>query len=217
MGILLLTCALLLGMPKPGVAAISNTMYQTADSFSDIGDAMRAAESARNQFDQHRSGPDAARYEREWRDSENKLEDVRIKRMATEAKMPPNEIRRMREEGHDWKVISDRYRIDSRKMGYGHKDQHGYDRDHDNDLYRHLHQKGYPNDSRGHYPGASNVPPARYKNDPRHEMERGGQQHYDQHAHEQQHHEQLRRDQQRHGQPHHEQGHRGQHGRQEQN
>ena len=164
-GGLVLVCVLILGMPQSGSAAISDMMYNTADFFSDIGDAMRGADRARDLYYQHRSGPDAARYEREWRDYEHKLEEARIRRMAVEAKISHDELRRMREDGHDWKYISDRYRIDSRKMGYGHKGPHGYDRDHDKDLHRHLHKKDHPGKAKGHYKGAKDGPPGWYKKD----------------------------------------------------
>ena len=154
---------LILGLPASGFAAISNMMYQTADFFSDIGDAMRAADHARDLFYQHRSGPDAARYEREWHDHESKLEEARIHRMAKEANIPPHELRKMREDGHDWKHISDHYRIDSRKMGYGHKGPHGYDRDHDHDMYRHVYKKDPPGKARGHYKGTADGPPGHNK------------------------------------------------------
>ena len=167
---LLLACVLSLGMPKAGFAAISNMMFQTADFFTDIGDAMRAADHARDLFCQHRTGPDAARYEREWHDYEYKLEEARIQRMARESKKSPDEIRRMREEGHDWKVISDRYRIDSRKMGYAHQGPHGYDRDHDNDMYRHIYKKDNPGKARGHYKGTPEGPPGQYKKDKKHKQ-----------------------------------------------
>ena len=155
----LLVCVLLLGMPKLGSAAISDAMYQTAGFFSDIGDAMRAADHARDLYYQHRSGSDAARYEREWREHEARLEEARIQRMASESKMSHSDIRRMREEGHDWKHISDHYRIDSRKMGYGHKGPHGYDRDHDHDMYRHVYKKEHPGKAKGHYKGTDHGPP----------------------------------------------------------
>ena len=167
-GGLLLVGALVLGMPQPGSAALSGMMYKTADFFSDIGDAMSAADRARDLFYQHRSGPDAARYEREWRDYEYKLEEARIHRMAQESKLSPDEIRRMREDGHDWKNISDRYRIDSRKMGYGHKGPQGYDRDHDNDMYRHVYKKDNPGKAKGHYKGTDDGPPGHNKDKGRH-------------------------------------------------
>jgi hypothetical protein len=151
---LLLGCMLLPGIPKPGCAAMSDMMYETADFFSDIGDAMRAADRARDVFYQHRTGPDAARYEQEWRDYEYKLEEARINRMAREARLTPHDIRGMRDEGHDWKVISDRYRIDPRKMGYGHRGPHGYDRDHDRDMHRYIYKKDHP----GKRPGKGQGP-----------------------------------------------------------
>jgi len=150
LGALLLAC-MLFGMPALGSAALSGMMYQTADFFTDIGDAMRGADRARDLYYQHKSGPDAARYEREWREHEYKLEEARIHRMAQESKVSPNEIRRMREDGYDWKHISDRHKIDSRKMGYGHKGPHGYDRDHDHDMYRHVYKKEHPGKAKGHY------------------------------------------------------------------
>jgi hypothetical protein len=181
LGGLLLICALLLGMPKAGAAAISTMMYQTADFFSDIGDAIRAADRARDIYYQHRSGPDAARYEREWRDYESRLEEARIQRMAKEANISHHELRKMREDGRDWKYISDRYRIDSRKMGYGHQGPHGYDRDHDHDMYRHVYKKDHPGKTKGHK-GAAGGPPGHDKHhdkDKRHDKRHDKDKHHD--------------------------------------
>ena len=144
-GGLLLVCVLLLGMPNPGSAAIFGKSV-----FSDVDSAMRDADHAREKYHQHRSGRDSQRYEREWYDRESKLEDVRIHRMSRETKSSSHEIRKMRENGRSWKDISDRHRIDARKMGYGHKGPHGYDRDHDHNLQRHLYKKGHPGKGKGH-------------------------------------------------------------------
>ena len=141
-GGLLLICALLLGMPKPGFAA----SFGGHSVFSDIGDAMRDADHARDRYHEHRKGRDVDRYERDWIDHERKLEDIRIERMSREAKTSHHDVRKMRENGRGWKDISDRYRVDARKMGYGHKGPHGYDRDTDRDLYHHL----YKNKGKGH-------------------------------------------------------------------
>ena len=139
MGGLLLVCVLLLGMPKPGFTAL----FGGHSVFSDIGDALRDADRARDRYHEHRRGRDADRYEREWLARESKLEDVRIERMSREARTSPRDVRKMRENGRSWKDISDRYRVDARRMGYGSKGPHGYDRDNDRDLYRHLyHKKG---------------------------------------------------------------------------
>ncbi|MDR0239440.1 MAG: hypothetical protein LBI88_04310 [Deltaproteobacteria bacterium] len=136
MGGLLLVCILLLGMPQPVSAALFGKSI-----FSDISNAMDAADHARDRYHQHRRDRDAGRYEREWIDREHKLEQTRIERMSREAKISPHEVRKMRENGRNWKDISDRYRVDSRKMGCSHKGPHGYDRDQDSDLYRHLYKK----------------------------------------------------------------------------
>ena len=184
LGGLLLVCMLLFGMPTLGSAALSGMMYQTADFFTDIGDAMRGADRARDLYYQHKSGPDAARYEREWREHEYKLEEARINRMAQESKVSPNEIRRMREGGHDWKHISDRHKIDSRKMGYGHKGPHGYDRDHDHDMYRHVYKKEHPGKAKGHYKGTPDGPPGHYKDkhhDKHKDKHHGKDKHHDKH------------------------------------
>ena len=140
-GGLLLVCALLLGMPQSGSAALFGK-----SAYSDIEDAMRDADRARDKYQEHRKGRDADRYEREWYDRENKLEETRIHRMSRESKASPHEVRKMRESGRSWKDISDRYRVDAHKMGWGHKGPHGYDRDNDRDLYRHL----YHNKGKGH-------------------------------------------------------------------
>ena len=144
-GGLLLVGVLLLGMPNPGSAAIFGKSV-----FSDIGDAMRDADHARERYHQHRSGRDANRYEREWYAREDRLEEVRVHRMSREAKISPREVQKMRENGRSWKDISDRHRIDAHKMGYGHKGPHGFDRDHDRDLQRHLYKKGHPGKGKGH-------------------------------------------------------------------
>jgi hypothetical protein len=136
MGGLLLVGVLLLGMPNPCSAALFGK-----STFSDVGDALRDADHARERYHQHRSGRDSNRYEREWIDRESKLEDVRIHRMSKEAKTPARDVRKMRENGSSWKDISHRYRVDAHKMGCDHKGPHGYDRDHDRDLYRHLYKK----------------------------------------------------------------------------
>ena len=142
---LLLATVLFLGMPNPVFAAKFGKSV-----FSDIGDAMHDADRARERYDQHRSGRDAHRYEREWYTREDKLEEVRVHRMSREAKISPHDIKRMREGGRSWKDISDRYRIDAHKIGYGHRGPHGYDRDHDHDLQRYLYKKGYPGKGKGH-------------------------------------------------------------------
>jgi len=141
MGGLLLVCVLLLGMPKPGYTALFGKSV-----YSDIEDAIRDADRARDKYHEHRKGRDADRYEREWIDRENRLEQTRIERMSRETKASSHELRKMRENGRSWKELSDRYRIDAHKMGCGHKGPHGYDRDNDRDLYRHL----YKNHGKGH-------------------------------------------------------------------
>ena len=138
---LLLVAVLLLGMPHPGSAAFFGKSV-----FSDVGDAMRDADNARDGYHKHRSGRNAARYERAWYDSEDRLEEVRVRRMSRETKASAHEVQRMRESGRSWKDICDRYRIGAQKMGYGHKGPHGYDRDHDRDLQRRLYKKD-------HHPG----------------------------------------------------------------
>lgn len=164
MGGLLLVCMLLLGMLKPGFAAsASDVLRSNADFFSDIGDALRDADNARDQYYKNRSGRDAARYEQEWRDYEYKLEEARVQRMAKETKASPAEVRRMREDGRSWKDISDRYRIDSRRIGYDHKGPQGYDRDRDQDLYGRIYKKDNPGKARGHYKGTPDGPPGQYK------------------------------------------------------
>ena len=137
-GGLLLVGLLLLGMPNPSSAALFGKSV-----FSDVGDALHSANNAREKYHKHRSGKDAHRYEREWLDQESKLESVRIHRMSREAKISSHEVQRMREHGRSWKDISDHHRIDPHKMGYGHKGPHGYERDHDHDLQRHLYKKGH--------------------------------------------------------------------------
>jgi hypothetical protein len=148
-GGLLLACVLLLAMPKPGFTAepFSQEVY------SDIADALRDADLARDRYHEHRGDQDAGRYEQEWLDHEHKLEEARINRMAHEAKLSPHEIRKMRGEGHDWKMIFDRHKVDSRKMGYGLKGPHDYDRDHDRDMHRHIYKKNHP--AKGHKSGQS--------------------------------------------------------------
>ena len=167
MGCLLLVCVLLLAVPKSGFTAesVSDMLQRKADFFSDISDALRDADNARNQYYQYRSGHDAARYEQEWRDYEYKLEEARVQRMAKEAKVSPSEIQRMREEGISWKDISDRCRIDSSKMGYGHKGPQGYDRDNDHDLHNHIYKKDKHGKARGHHKGTADGPPGQYKKD----------------------------------------------------
>jgi len=136
-GGLLLVGVLLLGIPNTSSAALFGKSV-----FSDVDDAMRAADNARDKYDHNRSGRDADRYERKWRDSEEKLEEVRVKRMAKEGKIPPREVQRMREDGRSWRDVSDRYRVDARKMGCGQNGPRGYDRDNDRDLHRYLYKKG---------------------------------------------------------------------------
>lgn len=166
MGGLLLACLLFLEMPKPGFAASAgDTLRQGAGFFSDVGDALRDADDARARYYQNRSGRDSGRYEQEWRDYEYKLEEARVQRAARDAKISPAEVRRMREDGRSWKDISDRYKIDSRRMGYGHKGPHGYDRDRDDDMYRHIYKKDNPGKARGHYKGTADGPPGQYKKD----------------------------------------------------
>ena len=178
MGSLLLVCVLLLGMPTSGSAAISD-IFRVKDTFSDIGDAIHDADNARDRYYQNRTGRDADRYEQEWRNSEYKLEEARVQRMAKEAKASPNEIRKMREDGRSWDDISKRHKVDSRKMGYGHKGPHGYDRDHDQDMHRHIykdkhkdkhknkhkdkHKGDHPGKARGHYKSTPDGPPGQHK------------------------------------------------------
>ncbi len=156
---LLLACMLVVSMPGMSGAAM---MGRGADFFSGIGDAMRDADNARDRYYQYRSSRDAARYEREWREYEYRLEQARIERMARETKISPDRLRRMREDGRSWKSISDHYRIDPRRIGYGHRGPHGYDRDHDNDL-RHRIYRDHPGKARGHYKGTPGGPPGQYK------------------------------------------------------
>jgi len=134
---LLLVCVVLLGMPKPAPAAMFGHSV-----FSDVEDSLRDADKAYEKHHEHKKGRDAARYERDWIDREHKLEQTRIDRISKEAKKASHhDVRKMRENGRSWKDISDHYRVDAHKMGYGHKGPHGYDRDHDRDLYRHLYKK----------------------------------------------------------------------------
>jgi hypothetical protein len=176
MGGFLLICVLLVGMPQPGSAAISD-IFRAKDAYSDVSDALHDADTARDRYYQNRSGRDSDRYEREWRNSEYKLEEARVQRMAREAKVSPDEVRKMREDGRSWDDISKRHRVDSRKMGYGHKGPHGYDRDRDQDMQRHFykdkhkdkhkhqdkHKGDHPGKAKGHYKGTPGGPPGQYK------------------------------------------------------
>jgi hypothetical protein len=137
----LLVCVLLLGMPKPASTAMLGHSV-----FSDVGDALRDADHARDRYLEYRKGRDGNRYERDWLDREYKLEEVRIERMSRETRTSPHELRKMRENGRSWKDICDRHRVDARKMGCGNKGAHGYDRDNDRDLYRQL----YKTKGKGH-------------------------------------------------------------------
>ena len=133
---LLLVCIVLLGMQQAVCAASHGKSI-----FSDVENAMRAADRARETYQEHRSGRDAARYEREWYNREIRLEETRIERLSRETKASPREVHKMRENGRSWKEICNHFRIDDDRMGCGRKGSRGYDRDRDRDLQRYLYKK----------------------------------------------------------------------------
>lgn len=157
--IVLLICLALLGAPAAGKAASATDL---ADVLSGISDAMRNADDARDLYYRNKSGSEAERYEREWREREYQLEESRIREMAREARVSPEEIGRMRSGGRSWQDISDRYRLDPRRLGYGHKSHDGYDRDSDRSLRERMYRDN-PGLARGHYKGTPAGPPGQYK------------------------------------------------------
>ena len=129
--VVVLLCLALLSTPTVGKAA---SVADMADVLSAIGDVMRSADDARDMYYRNRSGQYAELYERAWREQEYLLEEVRIREMAREARVSPEEIGRMRADGRDWREIADRYRLDYRRFGYGYQSRDGYDRDRDRDV-----------------------------------------------------------------------------------
>ncbi len=131
----LLTLALAPGMTRAAHAADADTIIGAVD------DAMRQADRARDAYDRVRTSGDrdaTARYEREWRDSEYKLEDARIENLSRESGMSPARIRSMRESGMGWGQVAKEAGAHPGSLGVGHsKGKKGsWNRDDDRDLYR---------------------------------------------------------------------------------
>ena len=158
---LLLSCTLLLALTLSSAAGAA-TLGEVADTFSDIGEALRGADNAREQYSRYRTGSEAARYEQAWREQEYRLEEARISRMAKESKLSEAAIREMRERGRSWDDIARAHRLDVSRFGYGHKSSDGWDRDNDRNFY-HNYYKEHPGKARGHYTGTPQGPPGQYK------------------------------------------------------
>lgn len=131
----LLAAAFVPGMVRTAHAADADTVIGAVD------DAMRQADRARDAYDRVRSSGDRdsmARYEREWRDSEYKLEDTRIENLSRESGMSPSRIRSMRESGMGWGQVAKEAGAHPGSLGVGHsKGKKGnWNRDDDRDLYR---------------------------------------------------------------------------------
>lgn len=131
----LLVATLSPGMPRTAHAANADSVIGAVD------DAMRQADRARDAYDKVRSSSDRdamARYEREWRDSEYKLEDARIENLSRESGMSPSRIRSMRESGMGWGQVAKEAGAHPGSLGVGHSKgkKGGWNRDDDRDLYR---------------------------------------------------------------------------------
>lgn len=127
-GCLILVASLLLP-----VSAHAADLGDIADSLGALGDLINEADRARERFEQRQSDRS---YEREWRDREYRLEEGRIDTLARKAGVSRDRIRDMRRDGASWTDICRRYDLDPRTIGYGTRTYRGYDREHDDDLYR---------------------------------------------------------------------------------
>jgi len=133
------------GMPRNAVAA------DAASVIGAIDDAVREADRARDAYDRVRSSGDRdaiSRYERDWRDSEYKLEDARIENLSRESGMSPSRIRSMRESGMGWGQVAKEAGAHPGSLGVGHsKNKKGsWNRDDDRDLYRDYYRDRHDGD-----------------------------------------------------------------------
>lgn len=138
--VLLLALALAAILLLPGMTR-SATAADAGSVIGAIDDAVREADRARDAYDRVRSSGDRdaiSRYERDWRDSEYKLEDARIENLSRESGMSPSRIRSMRESGMGWGQVAKEAGAHPGSLGVGHsKGKKGsWSRDDDRDLYR---------------------------------------------------------------------------------
>ena len=136
---------LLPGMPRNVTAA------DAASVIGAIDDAVREADRARDAYDRVRSSGDRdaiSRYEREWRNSEYKLEDARIENLSRESGMSPSRIRSMRESGMGWGQVAKEAGAHPGSLGVGHSKNKkgGWNRDDDRDLYRDYYRDRHDGD-----------------------------------------------------------------------
>jgi hypothetical protein len=136
---------LLPGMPRNATAA------DAASVIGAIDDAVREADRARDAYDRVRSSGDRdaiSRYERDWRDSEYKLEDARIENLSRESGMSPSRIRAMRESGMGWGQVAKEAGAHPGSLGVGHSKSKkgGWNRDDDRDLYRNYYRDRHDGD-----------------------------------------------------------------------
>jgi hypothetical protein len=136
---------LLPGMPRNVTAA------DAASVIGAIDDAVREADRARDAYDRVRSSGDRdaiSRYEREWRNSEYKLEDARIENLSRESGMSPSRIRSMRESGMGWGQVAKEAGAHPGSLGVGHSKgkKGGWNRDDDRDLYRDYYRDRHDGD-----------------------------------------------------------------------
>ena len=136
---------LLPGMPRNATAA------DAASVIGAIDDAVREADRARDAYDRVRSSGDRdaiSRYERDWRDSEYKLEDARIENLSRESGMSPSRIRSMRESGMGWGQVAKEAGAHPGSLGVGHSKNKkgGWNRDDDRDLYRDYYRDRHDGD-----------------------------------------------------------------------
>lgn len=171
-GFLALCIACTGGVGTSCAASVSDVLSHGADTLSSLSDVLRGADDARDLYYRNRSGSDAARYEREWRDREYALEEARIRRMAKEANVSPSRIADMREDGRSWQDIAKRYSVDPKVIYYGHRAPDGYDRDHDHGLQERIY-KDHPGKAKGHYKGTADGPPGQYKKDKKDKKNKG--------------------------------------------
>lgn len=146
--LLLTLLALVSGMPRAAHAADADTVIGAVD------DAMRQADRARDAYDRVRTSGDRdamARYEREWRDSEYKLEDTRIENLSRESGMSPSRIRSMRESGMGWGQVAKEAGAHPGSLGVGHSKgkKDSWNRDDDRDLYRDYYRDRQGKDRQG--------------------------------------------------------------------
>ena len=121
--------ALLCTASAPAMALNLGDFASALDSLATLS---RAADDAHSALDRAvNGGKDYSRYERDWRTSERRLENERVRVMARMAGVSESRIREMRSNGEGWDRICRRYDVEPSRFGYG-----GSRYDHDRDSWR---------------------------------------------------------------------------------